>query len=240
MKMSIVRNTLIKQSIIVTVALVVVIGVAVFVDSLNEQYAQEASTLKSETDAIVREVSALNAEYSEFNGNLELHRSIQQEIKDGRVALQQEALRRVFTKARERFVFDNFKANVGASSLREGEKYKRTTMQVNALEVSITTDALSDEEMYGLMQEIHKGFSSIRFTQLKMDVNTPVDNTVLQRINESGFAPLVKAEMKFVWAGMMDVADDKTKELESLLGAPAADGSKGAPAGGPRGPRRPQ
>jgi len=221
MKMSTIQKALVKQSIVL-LAILGGIGAGVFAaDAIDEDYIKQVADLKVQTDEIVKSVGALNSEYTLFKNNLDAYQKIQEKLANNMLTVNQDIARAVFANARKQYHFDNLKATVGAVTGREG-KYKLQTTFVNATDMTLTMDGLTDEDIFGLMNAIQAAFSSINFTYLKMGMAGTVDKAVLQRVSQDGFSPVVSAEIKMTWAGLAGVNENTAESLLDDKTNPAA------------------
>ena len=106
---------------------------------------------------------------------------------------------------------------------RDGEKYNLKTILAEAITVTIKMDAISDLDVFLIIQSLKNAFPVVHFSSMKLTLAKDLDNNSLLEIKKTGFSSLVKGEFSFIWSGLKDV---KTEDAQSLLDKNAPKGAK--------------
>ena len=232
MKFSTIRNALIKQTIVVIIVLGAVIAPVIYANSLNEEYDQKIISLKSEADTIAKNVSDLFREYNDATNMMMTYSDIQQKRENKMLTVNKLALRDVIVGTRSKYAFANLDVNMGEVKPREGGQSKLTTVMIEESPITINFNAMSDVDIFGLVEALQTAFVGFNFTHMKLTLLKEVDNTVLLSIQQSGFEPLVNAKIDLVWAGLQAVkaVSDPNKILEE--DGPTQPGANKSPTAG--------
>lgn len=208
MKISAIRKILIKQTAIALVIVGVFIGAVFYLDSYDEEFDRNISTLKSEADNIMHQVANLSSEYSKVVGDMAIYNDIKKKQDDKKLIVSKIALRDAIAKAREKYHLDGLDVKMDEIKALAGDKYKRNTAFMEASNTTISLNGLTDLDVFGLINDLSQAFLGIKFTSLKLASGVAVDNAALISIKNSGFAPIVNAKITFTLFGLRSVSND--------------------------------
>ncbi len=205
MKISTIRNALIKQTIVVVVILGVFSGIVLYVDSFNEECDRNINQLVSQTDGIVRQVADLSLEYNKVMGYTATYNEIKQKQDNKMLTVNKLALRDAIVKARSQYHVDNLDVKMEEIKPLVADKYKRTTAFIESSNTTINLSGLSDLDILGIVKVLQKSFLGIRFTSLKFSLAKDLDNTALIAVKDTGFSPIVNSKLTFTLFGLRNV-----------------------------------
>lgn len=205
MKISTIRNALIKQTIIVVVILGVFSGIVLYVDSFDEECDQNIKKLESQTDGIVKQVADLSLEYNKVMGYIATYNEIKQKQDNKMLTVNKFALRDSIIRARSKYYVDNLDVKMDEIKPIVGDKYKRTTAFIESSNITINLSGLSDLDILGIVKVLQKSFSGIKFTSLKFSLAKDLDNTALIAVKDTGFSPIVNGKLTFTLFGLRNV-----------------------------------
>lgn len=226
MKISTIRNILVKQTAVVLAILTFTSGILWYVDYLNSEADDNINRLRSQADSISRQVIDKGAEFTKVVGNLELYDEIKQKKEEEMLTVNKAVLRDVIAGTRSKYYSDDLEVKMEEVKPQIGDKYKRETVFVEASDVMVKLNSLSDLDIFGLMQELHNSFSGVRFNSLKISSLQRLDSAALVAIKDGGFFPVVKGEIGFKLFGLHDISETD-KELLTDDGASSQSGRSG-------------
>lgn len=215
MKISVIRNTLIKQTIIALGIVGVFVGVVMYLDSFDEEYDRNINMLKSQSDGIMQQVNNLSLEYSKVVNNMVMYGEIKQKQEGKLLMVSKAALRDAIAGAREKYYIDNLDVKMDEIKALSGDKYKRPTAFIESSNTTINLNGLTDLEIFGLIKTLQQTFLGIKFTYFKFGLGTNFDNATLVAIKDTGSVPIVNTNIKFTLFGLRSVAADDKDLLES-------------------------
>lgn len=218
MKISDIRKTLIKQTIIALVIVGVFIGALFYLDSYNEEFDKNISTLKSQADGIMRQVASLSLEYSEVVGNMAVYNDIKKKQDEKKLMVSKLALRDAIAHAREKYHLDALDVKMDEVRELAGNKYKRNAVFMESSNTTINLSGLTDLDILWLMKYLSQTFLGIKFTSLKLSAGVDVDNAALISIKDSGFSPIANAKITFTLFGLRSVNSDDNDLLDGGKG----------------------
>lgn len=229
MKVSTIRNALIRQTIIVSVIVGVIGGGLWYVSSLDTECDANIGKLKQEADDITKQADSLAAEYSKVTSTMKVYKEIKQKQDNKMLSVNKLVLRDVIAGYRNKTYFDSPDVKMDEIKSLEGEKYKRSTAFIESSVVTINMKAISDVDVLGLIRTLEKSFSSIKFTSLHFLSEKHVDNAALIAIKDTGFVPMVSAKITFTLFGLRNInSADGDLLTDSANSLPQASGSDAA------------
>lgn len=201
-----VKKRLMFESGVIAVVLVV-LGLAVYgVMLLKDGFEQENKNMASQFSATSSELNTLRDKYTKFQQNGELYQEVLLKNANDELSLSRQVIRKKFDEFKDRFYLSNLRMTMGPVQEMQGNKYKRNSHVVIASEVGFQFDALSDEDIYSLMQTIQNELpGTARVTKFMIERKSMVTPSILSDISQNGTAPVVSGEVNFLWFGMKPV-----------------------------------
>lgn len=217
MKISTVKSSLIKQSIILLVALSVVAAPVFYIDYLCDVYAEKIKRTNAENNGLANELTQLTTQANNANSWLVSYSDIIKKYSDKKLSVNKNVLRDNIVELRKKYKFGSFDANISSIKQKEGDKYKtKSKIFAEDGDVSIKLAALSDVDVFLLIQSLKANFTAIRFTKFNLSLAAKeLDSSVLLSIRNSGFTPIVNADITFTWSGLQNLDVDKENNASS-------------------------
>lgn len=217
MKLSTLRIALIKQTIVVVIIIALVSAPVFYADYKNEDYNKQNQELQAQTDLIVKDAAELLSQYSNATSNLDFYNEIEKKKKENILSVNKIILRDAVFNIRKKYNFGVFDVVMSDIKPSENATYKLSNVFVEYSTVNIKFSATTDIDVFSMMQELQKSFSSIKFNSMKMNISKDFSDAALFDIKNSCFSPLVNGELSFIWSGLQNV---KTDGVNSLIGKP--------------------
>lgn len=219
MKISTIKKAFIKQSIVVSVIVGVIGGILWYVDSLDGECDQDISNLNRQTNNIRMQVVNLSTEYNKATGYLDLYEEIKKNQDNKMLTVNKMTLRDVIAGVRSKYYLDSLDVKMGEIKPYAGDKYKRETGFIESSDITVNLNALSDLDVFGLMQTLQTSFSGVKFTSLKISSVKDLDNTALVTIKDTGFTPIISGKIVFRLFGLHNIKEDEKDLLSDSEGA---------------------
>lgn len=216
MKISDIRNVLIKQTIVALVIIGIFVGAVLYLDSFNEECDRNIAMLKSQSDAITKQVADLTLEYSKVVGNMSVYNDIKKKQDERMLMVSKSALRSAIDGARAKHYIDNFDVKMDEIKALAGDKYKRNTVFIEASNTTINVNGLTDLDIFGFIDTLKQRFLGVKFTSLKLSLGKAVDSTTIISIKDSGFVPIVNSKITFTLFGLRNVNAEDKELLEGI------------------------
>lgn len=230
MRISTIRNVLIKQTAIALALVGVFIGIVLYVDSFNEECDRKINQLKAESDGIIRQVAELSSNYNKVISDMSIYNDIKKKEDNKMLMVSKVALRDAIAGARNKYYLDGLDVKMEAIKQPIGDKYKKNTSFIESSDTTINLNALSDLDILGLVKTLDTSFLGIKYTSLKLSLPKDLDNAALISIKDTGFAPIVTGKLTFTLLGLRNVNgpdNDLNDESKGVLDTDVdADGKK--------------
>ncbi len=213
MKISVVRNKLIKQSVIVFSTVTILGGVLWYISSLNDENDASINSLNSQVNSVSKQASDLSAEYSKVNSVMDDYLMIKEKQQKKMLDIDKNALRDAMAEVRDKRNIEVSEVKINDIKELSGPQYKLESAFIEAGNVTISTKSLSDIDIFYLIKTLENRFSGIKFSNLNLTLVKDINDTTLSEIKKSGFMPIVESKMNFTIFGIRDVniVDDELK-----------------------------
>jgi hypothetical protein len=206
MKAADLKKRFLMESAVFAGLLVLLAGVALYLDSIAEAYDREAITLQSQAASVTNEMNTLREQFNKVHQNsVQYEEFLKKSANDGLV-INRELVRSKFDAYKTRFFLSNVHLSMlavqdaGASNPANKEK---STSNIQQSEVTVTFDALNDEDVYSLLQAIQSDFSgATRVTKFSIKCANKVTDAALSEITKTGQYSMVQGQLKFIWFGL--------------------------------------
>lgn len=211
MKLSTVRNELIKQTAIVLVAISILGGILWYIISLNDESYTEITNLNNQVSTISRQTSDLSTEYGKVNNVMDDYLMVKDKIEKKMLDIDKNALRDVIAEVKGERNLDISEVKINEVKELSGDKYKRESTYIESGNISITAKSSSDVDILHLMKTLEIKFSGIKFNSLSFITKKEINDSTLSEIRSSGFSPIVESKINFNIFGLRNakVIDDE-------------------------------
>jgi hypothetical protein len=207
MKISTIRNALIKQTLVVIVILAVIFAPVFYVDSLHDEYEKGIVDIKAKVDSVAAEANSLLAQYEAAHKGITAYNEIKQKQDQKLLTVSKVSLRDIIVGIRKKYNFDNFEADMSDVRSR-GAQYKLSSLFAESSDVTLKFNASSDIDVFLLIQSLQNSFPLVKISSISLSLVKGLDSQALLQIKNAGLAPLVNAEIKFIWSGLRNVKTD--------------------------------
>ena len=207
MQYSQLRKRLLLESAAIAGILAAAGAVAFGLGVASDNYQASSESLESQVDAIAASTSALSAKYDKVRENPALFKKVTQLQSENRLSISQQVVKNRFDYLRDKYYLADLHLVMSPIADVQGPDYQRKTNVIVSSDVSINFQGLSDEYAYGLLNALQQDLpGSSKITSLTLTRQGDVTKDMLRTISETGAAPLIKGEIKFVWFGIKPAA----------------------------------
>jgi hypothetical protein len=206
MKYQQLRKKLLMESGILAGALIALAASALFLDGFSDDYKKSVEVMESKVQAITASSDALSGQYDNLRHNSELLKKILELQSRNELLFTSQAAKDRFGYLMDKDHLSNMHLSMSSAKEMHGDGYKRPTAVAVSSDVSIDFEGLSDEYVYNLLKAIGEEFPvSSKITSVTLTRQENITKDVLRTISQTGTAPLVGGEIKFVWLGIKPV-----------------------------------
>lgn len=205
MKVSIIRKSLIKQSAVALILLMLSYGVVWYVEFLNYENDKSINYLRMQVDNLTRQSIDLSSEYSKVTNIIDEYNEIKNKQENNRLDVNKLVLRNVMASARSKYYLDNMEVKMDEIKPLDDNQYKRDSVFVEYSNVSVKANSLSDSDVFGLIQELQNYFVGVKVISLRIKRLKELDEPSLIAIKDTGFTPMVESNFTFTLFGLRSV-----------------------------------
>ncbi len=206
MKHQVMRKRLFMESLVTLGGLAVASIVLFLLISMHEEYQAENLNMKTSESVLSNELASLNDKYTKIQKNHELYDEAKQKNQSERLATNPDMVSGMLRRYGARYGLKNITLEVSAPKEIDNPQYKKKTAMMRYHEVLITCDALTDEDVYKLIESIQKDFTgSVKITSLELAREQKVTNEILIDIASKGHMRMVGVKLKFNWFGISPI-----------------------------------
>jgi hypothetical protein len=197
------QKKLLTESGIALAALILLGGGLYFLDSMHEDAIAANKATESQLSAVTNEANGLREKYIRVQKDSELYQRIMTMDANDQLSLDTRTFESAFRDFKKRYSFGVLKYTAGDAVLQEDPKYRRGTSLIETRTVTVTFDALSDEDVYELIQAIQKELpGSAKITSLTLSRESRLTDQIVRTITKTGKFALVKGSLQFIWYGI--------------------------------------
>lgn len=208
---------IIMESILFLGVLLLLVGGVYYVNILHDDYEQQTSVLRRETEALQQETRDLQGKFLRVRENAGLYQEALDKKNQGRLSITRQGVRDKFDHYNDEYLLGNLRLTMSAIEEVQGSQYRRKNNVMIASDVNVHFEAVADEYVYdmlGAMQQQMAG--GIKVTRVRLQRQRGLSDDVLRAISEKGTFPLVVGEIKFKWLGMKFLNVEESNAVELL------------------------
>lgn len=173
---------------------------------LSGGYEEKNNTLRNEAATVTAEAKKFEDKYAKVQQNMNLYKESVAKIASGRLTISHQSVGEVFNRLNDKFYLANLHLTMSGIDDIKNPSFKRKDFGIVSSEVIVTFQALSDEYVYAMLDQMQKDLAgSARLTKLTLKREGDITDSVLQAIVQRGTYPLVSAEIKFLWFGLKPI-----------------------------------
>lgn len=205
-----VKRKLILETSIVLLILAALAGLVYFLNALAEDYTLQTGQLKEQLTAVTNEVRTLQDKYHKTQNNMELYAQIAEKNENDGLSISRKLLRKKVNEFKPRYYLNDLAITMAPAKDLTGDKYKYKTGNMVSSELTVNFDALTDEDVYSLMQSMQDELSgAVKTTKFSITRQNKATDDSLRQIAKSGQYSMVKGSIQLKWMGIKsaDTAD---------------------------------
>jgi hypothetical protein len=203
MKHQVIRKRLLVETLVITGICVVAITGVYFLSMLHEDFQQQNISLQTQVTSLNNEMTSLNDKYVKIRANHDVYEEAKAKSATDQLSINRELVRRLFINYNTKYFLKNPVLQVGPIMEVADPPYKRNNSTMIYSEINISVDALTDEDIYRLIQSIENDFTgAVKMTRLVVTRQSRLNAEVAKNIIERGDVKMVTATMRFLWLGI--------------------------------------
>ncbi len=215
MKIAVVKNILIKQSVIIAAVLTVLGGILWYIMYLSDDNDEKIRYLESQVNNVTRQAMDLAVDYGKVTSAMDEYLAVKEKQAKKMLEVDKVVLRDVLADVRNKYNVDISEVKAGEVKPVSGDKYKRDTVFIEASDINLKFNSLTDIDIFNLIEELSKAFSGVKVTSFKFSSVKELDATSLSAIKTTGFTAMVSGELKFTLFGLRNVVTDGDSLIDS-------------------------
>lgn len=207
-KLQSLRKILIKNAIIMSVAVLVSCVVAYSVFSWSSSLQTEAKRAESRLNSARRDVSSREVKNEDARNSLELYRQITGESEQAKISdLSRDKAQLWLKAAAKANDIVNLKGTFDPVTPIASEDFKKKTLEGISSLVKLEFAAMTDEQIYRFVESIINDFPGyVKINVLTLERTGEITDEVLRAAGRGKFPELVKGTMEFHWVGVREVS----------------------------------
>lgn len=212
MKNQIVKRKLLIECLAIVIGLLVLSAALYFLSIWYDDKEQENRMLKTQEVSLQNEMQSLNNKYTSWRENNGVYQEAVNRSNKGDLTPNRNTIRSLFARYNDEFRLKNVSLQMAPIIDVPDPSYKRNTANMLYSEVAVDLEALTDLDVFRLIEAIEKDFAGkVKMLSVKITRSQPVSPDVLKQISMEGSAKMVTANLRFLWIGISQV-EDKPKE----------------------------
>lgn len=197
------KQSIIKETVIFTILIVMCAVGLFFLDSWHTELDQRKNVLQAETNNLLTQRQTLEANFKNVQENMNLYKEVLARIASPGMYIDRLAARDIFNIYRSQFFFKKLVVDMNPVSEVPDPGFSRPTLVGTRSDVRITFEAASDDEVYALIRVLPDelpGFTKI--TQFNIRKAANLNEEAVLEIRSKGSAALVTGTIDFSWYGV--------------------------------------
>ena len=191
--------------------MVAMCGAAFLFNDFSDDYEKSKEALEIKVKMITASTNALSSQYDSVKHNGTLLEKILQLQSRNRLGISLQTVKNRFNRLRDQYYLGNLHLSMAPIAEMQDADHKRASQVIVSSEVVISFTAVSDEYAYSLLNSIQQDLAgSSKITSFTLTRDGDVTNDALRVMSDTGTAPLVKGEIKFVWFGIKPIESNDT------------------------------
>ncbi len=203
MKYQIVRKRLLVESLAVVGALILGTGILFLLISMHDEYAGENLSLQTKLTQQANELASMNDKYTKIQKHHDIYEEAKRKSQSDQLSVSKEIIVKLLREYRSLYGVKDVDIDMSTSKQPVSPVYTKGTARISYSEVSLTMEALTDEDVYNFVSAVYQGFpGAVKITSIKLKRENKFSKEMALQIANDGHAKLVSAEVKFNWFGI--------------------------------------
>lgn len=196
------RKLIIETSIILAV-LSCFSGCTYFLTSVSDDFTQKKDVLTGQLATTTNEKQTLQDKYAKLQANQALYEEILAKHNNDRLSVGRQFLRKKVNEFKPRYFLNDLALTMAPAQEMTGEKYRYGTGVIVSSDLSVNFDALTDEDIYSLVQAMEEEFSGVtKILKFSITREHKVTDDSLRAIARGGQHTMVRGTMQINWLGI--------------------------------------
>ena len=201
------KKKLIKEAAILGGILLCLGGIAYYLAMVEEEDTAANRRLKNEVSQVTNESNALREKYIRVQKDSALYHKILEMSASEKLSISRSTMQTKLSGfAKQHYLNGQLKLSMDSISEMKDAAYKRPTNIIASTTATLNYEALSDEDIYGLIQSMQQELpGSVKITKWAISRESHLTDENIRLITKQGKYPLVKGAMEFTWYGIQPV-----------------------------------
>jgi hypothetical protein len=225
MQVSSIKNTILREALIGIAALLVVGALTYFLMDMVEAQIQETQAMQTSVSTVKSNRQMLLDKYTKVQDNAELYQDYLKQNAGEGLSTDRAIIEKKFVAFKNKFFLgDNTRVTVSRTENPKDQKYIRPSHYVTSSDVNVTFEALTDEDIYALLQSIGQEMPGIaKFKTFNIKRDSLITDESVRSIASNGQYKIVSGNVVFTLFGIKPTEfKDPTKPATDAGGPNAA------------------
>lgn len=201
-KLAMLRQALIKESMIAGAILAVLFGGYTLASGWESDETRKKDSVQDAFNKLTQDTSHFQASLVAAEKALPLYQKLFKESTP-EIALDRRTATEVLEQLKDQYLFAAMRFNMSPLKDLEDAKLKNKFVVGQYVEMDISIDALSDEHILNFLNDLRQQLpGKIKIVSLSIVRQSIPNSQILALITQSGKVGLVKADVKLQWIGM--------------------------------------
>jgi type II secretory pathway pseudopilin PulG len=209
-KLQSLKKQLVKNAIIMLVAVSVTGAIAYSVFSWSSGVQEEAQQAQNRLNNAERDVNSRTLKNEDARKYLELYQRITGDDEQSKISnLNRRKAQEWYSIVSKDLHIRNGKGNFGSETVIAADPFKKKTLQGISSLVKLEFEALTDRQVYAFLDTLLTDFPGyVKITKFSMEKDGEITDAVLRSAGKGNFPNLVKTQFEFYWIGVREVAPE--------------------------------
>lgn len=196
------RKLIIETSVILAV-LSCFSGCTYFLTTVSDDFTQKKNMLDSQLASTTNEKRTLEEKYSRLQKHRDLYDYVLAKQSSDQLYISRQLLRKKVNEFKPRYFLNDLSVTMTPAQELAGAPYRYGTGVIVSSDLTVNFDALTDEDVYSLMQAIEDEFpGAIKMTKFSISRQQKVTDDSLRAIARNGQYSMVKGAIEITWFGI--------------------------------------
>lgn len=212
MKKEQLKKILIKEGVLASALLVVLMVVAFFTNDMVSSVDKEKKISESKILSLDIEMRNLQTDYRQAGASLDLFARVSQELSSNRFSISRDKIRNVLLKLKNKYRLSSLNLTVTPQIEYQQDGSEDSKLKVLYSVVNIEFGGFSDRHIYNFIEDLKEEIGGIsHFTEFYIDRQKSFNPDIYVQVSQGVEAEMVRGKLTFSWYGI-EKAADKTEE----------------------------
>jgi hypothetical protein len=217
MKYEVLLKQVVMEAALSVGVLMLMGGGVYYLGILADDYDTQTNVLRREALQLQQQTTELQTKFSKVRANADVYQEVLEKQGKGTLSISRQVARDKFNQYNDQYYLGNLRLTMSGIEELSGSQYKRPSGTIQASEVSVNFEAVSDEYVYDMINAMQQQLSgSVKLTRLSLQRQRTLSDDILRLISQKGSFPLVVGEVRFKWLGMKPLDAEENNAIELL------------------------